>query len=142
MYVEIPYTGTTTNSFKKNLSRISAKLRPDLDVHFFARPPPSVQSFFNMKDPIPKHLQANSVYSVQCTDCGQIYVGKTERQPIRRLREHGAPYSTFEEANLLCLSQTDGIDHEHNEADQNDHVQTIQKQIGPIRNRKRIKPAP
>jgi hypothetical protein len=46
MYVEIPYAGTATNSFKKQLSRISGKVRPDLDVRYFARPPRSVQSFF------------------------------------------------------------------------------------------------
>jgi hypothetical protein len=86
MYIEIPYAGAATNSFKKQLSRISSKICPYLDVRFFARPPPPVQScFFNTKDPIPKYLQANIVYSIKCSDYGQIYVGKTERQGIRRL---------------------------------------------------------
>ncbi|CAF1614136.1 unnamed protein product [Rotaria magnacalcarata] len=34
-------------------------------------------------------------YSVKCKDCGQLYIGKTERQCIRRLQEHGAPRTTF-----------------------------------------------
>jgi Reverse transcriptase (RNA-dependent DNA polymerase) len=49
MYIEIPYTGAATDSFKKKLSHITGKLRPDLDVRFFARPPSSVQMFLTRK---------------------------------------------------------------------------------------------
>jgi hypothetical protein len=68
MYVEIPYTGLSTFSFKKKLSRISGQVRPNLDVRFYTKPPPSVQTYFNLKDPIPKYLQADVVYSVNCID--------------------------------------------------------------------------
>ncbi|CAM4979264.1 unnamed protein product [Rotaria socialis] len=84
MYVEIPYTGTSSKMLKNKLSRISIKHRPDLEVCFFERPSPPVQIIFNVKDPIPKHLQANIIYSIQCSNCGDAYVGKTERQGIRR----------------------------------------------------------
>jgi hypothetical protein len=95
MYVEIPYVGRTTESMKKKFSHLSGKLRPDLDVRFFMKPPPSVRTFFQKKDPIAKHMQSNIVYSVNCNDCGQTYVGKTDRQAIRRMNEHGAPPATF-----------------------------------------------
>jgi hypothetical protein len=95
MYVEIPYVGRTTESMKKKFSHLSAKLRPDLDVRFFMKPPPSVRTFFQNKDPVAKHMQSNIVYSVNCNDCGQTYVGKTDRQAIRRMNEHGAPPATF-----------------------------------------------
>jgi hypothetical protein len=111
MYIEIPYAGAATNSFKKQLSRISSKICPYLDVRFFARPPPPVQScFFNTKDPIPKYLQANIVYSIKCSDYGQIYVGKTERQGIRRLYEHGAFASLLRDNNLICLDYTNNAE--------------------------------
>ncbi|CAF1524828.1 unnamed protein product [Adineta steineri] len=103
MYIEIPYTGAVTDSFKKRLSHIASKLRPELDIHFFARPPPAVQKYFNTKDPIPKCLQSDIVYTVKCKDCKEIYVGETSRQAITRLREHGAPNSLFKE-HLECLN--------------------------------------
>ncbi|CAF5222785.1 unnamed protein product, partial [Rotaria magnacalcarata] len=32
-------------------------------------------------------MLSDVVYSVKCKDCGQLYIGKTERQCIRRLQE-------------------------------------------------------
>ena len=96
MYVEIPYVGRTTESMKKKFSHLSGKLRPDLDVCFFMKPPPWVRTFFQNKDPVAKQMQSNIVYSVNCNDCGQTYVGKTDRQAIRRMNEHGALPATFE----------------------------------------------
>ena len=105
MYLEIPYTGSATDSFKKKLSRIAGKIRPDLDLRFFARPPSSVQSFFQTKDPVPKYLQSNIVYSIKGSDCRDLYVGETERQAIRRLWEHGAPKTLFQDK-LINLGET------------------------------------
>jgi hypothetical protein len=96
MYVEIPYVGQTTDSMKKKFAHLSGKLRPDLDVRFFMKPSPSVQTFFQSKDHIAKHMQSNIVYSVNCIECGQAYVEKTSRQAIRRMKEHGAPSNTFD----------------------------------------------
>ena len=96
MYVEIPFTGQTTQTMKKQFSHLSGKLRPDLDVRFFTKPPASVQTFFRNKDPVTKHMQSNIVYSVKCSDCDHSYIGKTDRQAVRRMREHGAPKETFD----------------------------------------------
>ena len=95
MYVEIPYIGQTTDSMKNKFLHLSGQLRPDLDVRFFTKPPPAVRTFFPNKDRIVKHMQSNIVYSVKCNDCEQSYVGKTDRQAIRRMKEHGAPPDTF-----------------------------------------------
>ena len=95
MFVEIPYIGEQTQSIKKQISRLTAKTRPDLDIRYVAKPPPSVRTFFPTKDPVPKHLQSEIVYAAKCKTCGDTYVGKTERQCARRLREHGAPKDTF-----------------------------------------------
>ncbi|CAF1489635.1 unnamed protein product [Rotaria sordida] len=110
MYIEIPYTGAPTDSFKKKLSHIAGKIRPDVDVRFFAKLPSSVQMFFNTKDPVPKHLRSDIVYSVKCSDCGDLYVGETERQAIRRLWEHGAPKTLFKEQ-LLSTDNTSNSTH-------------------------------
>jgi hypothetical protein len=64
MYAEIPYVKQTTDSMQKKFAHLSDKLRPDLDVRFFMKPPPSVRTFFQNKDSIAKHMQSNIVYSV------------------------------------------------------------------------------
>jgi hypothetical protein len=97
MYVEMPYVGQTASSIRNKFTHLSSKLRPDLDIRYFTKPPPSVQSFFQKKDRIEKHTQPNIVYSVNCTNCEQTYVGKTDRQAIRRMKEHGAPINTYKQ---------------------------------------------
>ncbi|CAF1153344.1 unnamed protein product [Adineta ricciae] len=81
---------------KKRFSQLSGKVRPDLDIRFYTKLPPAVQTFFQTKGPIPKHMQSDVVYSISCIDCSQTYIGKTERQSVRRLREHGAPKQSFD----------------------------------------------
>jgi hypothetical protein len=86
---------------EKKLTHLSSKIRSDLDVCFCTKPPPAVQTYFQNKDPIVKHMQSNIVYSVNCIDCGQTYIGKTERQAIRRMKEHGAPSTTYEQPTAI-----------------------------------------
>ena len=40
MYVEIPFIGKQTEAMKKKISRLTAESRPDLDIHYVAKPPP------------------------------------------------------------------------------------------------------
>lgn len=117
MYIEISYTGSSTDSFKNKFSRIAGKIRPDLDIRFFTRSRSSVQTFFQTKDPIPKYLQSDVVYSVKCRDCSDQYVGETQRQVIRRLWEHGAPKSLFADKfiNLDQIATTNHQQHNHDE---------------------------
>ena len=85
MYVEIPFIGRTTQAMKQQFNHLSSQLHPDLDIRFFTKPPPPIQTFFRNKDPIAKHMQSNIVYSVQCNDCDQFYIGKTIRHAMTRL---------------------------------------------------------
>ena len=95
MYVEVSLIGRTAQSMKQRFHHLSSQLRPDLDICFFTKPSPSVQTFIRNKDPIAKHMQSNVVYSVQCSDFDQVYIGKTTRHAMIRLCEHGAPSSIF-----------------------------------------------
>ncbi|CAF2847951.1 unnamed protein product, partial [Rotaria sp. Silwood2] len=54
-------------------------------------PPPAVRQMFKNKDEIPKNLQSNIIYQVNCSSCSASYIGKTTRQACSRLKEHGAP---------------------------------------------------
>ena len=95
MYVEVPFIGDQTDLMKKKLQGLSATIRPDLDVRFYAKPPRAVGTFFPNKVPVPKHLQSSTVYTVKCKDCEDTYVGMTKRQTITRLHEHGASKDLF-----------------------------------------------
>ncbi|CAF1033306.1 unnamed protein product [Rotaria sordida] len=97
MYVELPFIRSSTLELKKKIKHLSNKLRPDLDIQFFTKPPPSTQAFFKTKDPIVKHMQADVVYYIKCNDCSHPYIGKTERQCLRRLHEHGAPKTIYQQ---------------------------------------------
>ncbi|CAF4590783.1 unnamed protein product [Rotaria socialis] len=79
----IPILGTRNVD---NLQR-----RPDIDPHFYTKTIQNVQHFFKVKDPFDKFLQSDVVYCVKRNDCEDLYVGKTERQLVRRLIEHSSP---------------------------------------------------
>jgi hypothetical protein len=105
---------------KKKITQLSNKFRPDLDIQFFSKPPPSTPAFFQTKDPIVKHMQSDVVYAIKCNDCGHSYIGKTERQCIRRLREHGAPKTTFEQQQLPISEDEDDNNNNNNNNNSND----------------------
>ena len=37
------------------------------------------------------------MHAIKCADCGETYMGKTERQYARRMIEHGAPKEIFDQ---------------------------------------------
>ena len=39
MFVEIPFVGSETESLKKQISRLTSDIRPDLEIYFVAKPP-------------------------------------------------------------------------------------------------------
>ncbi|CAF3647988.1 unnamed protein product [Rotaria socialis] len=98
MYVEIPFIGNATKEFRNKITHLCNKLRPDLDIQFFMKqpPPPVLQMLYQTKDPIDKKMKSDVVYSIKCTKCQHSYIGKTERQCVKRLHEHGAPKSSSE----------------------------------------------
>jgi hypothetical protein len=91
LFVEVPFIGEQTDLMKKKIQHLTGSIRPDLDVRFVAKPPRTVRTFFPTKEPVPKHLQSNTVYAATCKECGDTYVGMTKKQTVTRLCEHGAP---------------------------------------------------
>ncbi|CAF3888710.1 unnamed protein product, partial [Rotaria magnacalcarata] len=71
-------TLTTTSELKKRTQHLASKLRTDLNIKFFSKPPPNTNTYSQSKDPITKRMLSDVVYSVKCKDC-----------------EHGAPRTTF-----------------------------------------------
>ncbi|CAF1264942.1 unnamed protein product [Didymodactylos carnosus] len=87
--IEVPFINNAAKTFKNDLRKFSTQIRPDIELLVIEKPPPSVQTSFNLKDKIPNYLQSDIVYGVKCQECPSNYFGKTIRQAIRRLEEHG-----------------------------------------------------
>ena len=47
-----------------------------------------ISRFFNVKDPMPKHLKSHVVYLFSCPGCNASYVGETTRHLKTRVNEH------------------------------------------------------
>jgi hypothetical protein len=124
IYFELPYVGNTTDALKKKFKHVINKYRPSLEPIFYTRSPPAIQTLFKVKDSIDKFMQSNIVYHIQCHDCKEIYIGKTERQMIRCLMEHGAPkellqHEVIHNPRYKTITQEDPIQYPHQTNDNN-----------------------
>ena len=50
----------------------------------------NLSMFYSSKDQIPTDQKANLIYRFTCPGCNEKYVGKTDRNIITRLHEHGS----------------------------------------------------
>ncbi|CAF5043232.1 unnamed protein product, partial [Rotaria sp. Silwood1] len=92
--MDLPYFNKTTEQLGKKLIKIATSIRPQLHVQPIPRAPPSVSTYFTVKDVIPSQLQSNVVYKINCLECPASYIGKTVRQIERRTHEHGKTLTT------------------------------------------------
>ncbi|CAF0924943.1 unnamed protein product [Didymodactylos carnosus] len=129
IYVELPYVEGQTDVLKTRPRHFANRIRPEVDLRFILKPSPSVQTYFKNKDSTPKHLESDVVYSVGCSGCTVGYVGKTGRQVIRRLREHGMAKDGFPNAVL-------------DESEDEINLNVTQDAIGSIRNKRKTKCQP
>ena len=88
IFLDIPYVGKPTEILGKKIINIAKQINPQLQLFPIRRPSPSIAKSFPTKDLIPKDLQSNIVYLINCSKCDASYVGKTIRQASRRFREH------------------------------------------------------
>ena len=68
------------------------------------------------------------MYGIRCGDCQQTYIGKTERQMIRRLLEHGAP----KEMELALINRILGEHDAERYLRRNGNTNTIEKTHPPM----------
>ena len=88
IFLDIPYVGKSTEILGKKIINIAKQINPQLQLFPIHRPSSSIAKSFPTKDLIPKDLQSNIVYLINCSKCDASYVGKTIRQASRRFREH------------------------------------------------------
>ena len=49
-------------------------------------------------------MQKNVVYSMSCTECGEVYVGEKERPVRKRLQEHARDAKTLAVRSQWCAN--------------------------------------
>ena len=90
IFIDIPFIGKPTEVLGKRLINIGKSINPHIHVQPIQRPSPAISRYFPIKDPIPKLLNSNIVYKINCNECDASYIGKTNRQAYKRFQEHGA----------------------------------------------------
>jgi hypothetical protein len=70
--------GCQTIPVKRKIKQLTGTFRPDLDVRFVAKPSRTLETFFPTKEPVPKHLQSNRVYTAKCEQCEDTDVDITK----------------------------------------------------------------
>ena len=64
--------------------------------------------FRSASDNIPIHQKATGIYTVTCPDCNKDYAGKTDRNLVTRLNQHG---SLKNQPTYQCLSKCEHFSH-------------------------------
>ena len=83
----LPYTGEVSDKFRFILRRFANKYNINCTLAFR---PFKVSHYFSLKSPVNDLLKSCLVYKYVCpVDPGQIYIGKTKRHFLERIREHG-----------------------------------------------------
>jgi hypothetical protein len=88
--VDLPFIGEPSKVLKKQLSKITKSIDPEISFQAIERPPLSLVRYFPIKDQIPNLLKSNVVYKLNCSNCDASYIGKTCRHVKKRFLEHGA----------------------------------------------------
>ena len=89
IYAAIPYFGSQSEKFKKELLSIISQFFPQLDFRIALTNRTTIGSFFRFKDRLPLELRSNVVYSYSCAQCASgTYIGSTVRSAYMRIAEH------------------------------------------------------
>lgn len=78
--------------FSENLRKLFGKCNPEVDLVF--RSTNNLKSIQPIKkDLTPKMQQSDLVYSIQCNDCENIYIGQTSQKLCNRMKQHSNDYN-------------------------------------------------
>ena len=97
----IPFVGLPSVIFGKKLRHLFKKYYCiDVKIVYSSF---KVKNYFSLKCHTPLSLMANVVYKFQCLrDANQVYIGKTMRHLVTRVKEHGHSSSAIFEHLKLC----------------------------------------
>ena len=112
IYLPLTFTGSHSNSIKKQLSVLLSNAYPQLDIKIYFKLQNKIGNFFKIKDPIPTSLRSNIIYKWQCRSCDATYIGRTIRSAWMRWFEHLG--KSFRTGNYLTRPSYSAI-REHSE---------------------------
>ena len=91
-YLSLPYFGSRTKSFQKELKQIINKAVPFMDLRLVFSNPNKMQNLFKFKDNLPTLMHSGVVYEFTCPNCklgsGTSYIGSTQRLLKVRISDH------------------------------------------------------
>ncbi|CAF1689061.1 unnamed protein product, partial [Adineta ricciae] len=120
--------GKATDVFKKQITKLTKAIDPNVDLQPIQRPSCSLSQYFPLKDPIPKLIKSRVVYELNCSDCDATYIGKTVRHVSRRLHEHGATLDLNLQPDIIPLnSNIDSLPLRRSDRNKNKAVQYFPK---------------
>ena len=89
IYSSVPYMSARHNKmFKDNVLKLVAEFFPHIKLNIIFKSTFTISSMFPFKDPVPKNVRSNIVYSYQCGMCDSTYIGESSRHYHTRVSEH------------------------------------------------------
>lgn len=83
--------------------KLRKKFAEFTDERISFKPARKVNEFFTkLKDPVPKDLRSDVVYSIPCKDCNLCYIGTTAQSLRRRLQKHKSEVRLGNNTTALC----------------------------------------
>ena len=87
-FIVLPYLGTLSGKIQKRIRNVFQKTVPWGKIKFAFKTHSRISHLFRFKDPIPKDLVSNIIYSYSCPSCNARYIGETDRHSKVRWGEH------------------------------------------------------
>ena len=75
----LPYLGTLSGKIQKQIKKVFQDAIPWGKINFTFKTHSRISHLFRFKDPIPKDLVSNVIYSYTCPCCNTRYIGETDR---------------------------------------------------------------
>ena len=101
LFLVLPYINDSVEELGQKLVNLTKKYYPKVKLRVLFKSPSTISNSFSFKEKTPKMLQSNLVYSINCAECNDFYVGKTSRCLIRRINEHKTGLGTEEYKSAL-----------------------------------------
>ena len=87
-FIRLPNIGEITTRLVQQLSKTVPDTGINATVCGVFKGEQKINNYFKLKDKIPRHLQSNIVYSVQCLNCEAEYIEKTTQHIDARIYQH------------------------------------------------------
>jgi hypothetical protein len=88
VYLSLPFKGDQSETLKRQLHRLFAKLAPWIKLNIIFTASNKLYRLCKLKSKIPIPKQSNVIYKVCCNNCSEFYIGKTNRRLETRIKEH------------------------------------------------------